>query len=77
VFLVDGLVDGTYDVIIVDADSRDNGAMAIDIALSSGPLRGEVVTIVATGLGRDAIDLLAMPATLVVVDGEPHLTLDG
>ncbi len=73
---MNGLVDGKYDVIVVDAVARDDDAIAIDVALSSGPMRGDVVTIVATGLARDPLELLAMPATLVIVDGQPHLTID-
>jgi hypothetical protein len=73
---VSALEDGTYDVIVVDAVARDDGTIAIDVAVSSGSHRGDVVTLHASGLDRDCVDLLAMPATLVVRDGEPRLTLD-
>jgi len=67
------LDDGTYDVIIIDANARDDGAIAMDVAVSSGARRGDVVTIIATGLTRDAIDLLAMPATLIIEGGTPRV----
>lgn len=70
------LDDGTYDVIVVDAVARDDGTIAIDLAVSSGSHRGDVITVNASGIDRDCIDLLAMPATLVVTGGRPRLTLD-
>ena len=67
------LDDGTYEVIIIDANAREDDAIAIDVAVSSGAQRGDVVTIIATGLTRDPIDLLAMPATLIIERGTPRL----
>jgi hypothetical protein len=36
-----------------------------------------MVTVRATGLTRGPLDLLAVPATLTVIDGEPSVTIDG
>jgi len=76
VFSVSLLADGTYEVMVVDADARPDGTLALELAVSSGAHRGEVVTINARGLGRDWAELLATPATLTVRAGEPHLTFD-
>ncbi len=69
--------DGRYDAIFVDADEGDDGAVVLELAIAAGEHRGEVVTITATGLGRDPLDLLAVPATLTVTDGAPTVTLEG
>lgn len=71
------LDDGNYDAIVVDAEDRGDGVIAMEIAIASGPRRGEVVTVVATNMDVDAIDLLALPATLIVDGGEPRVTIDG
>lgn len=72
------LGDGSYDVIVVDADAgSEPGSVAIDVAVAAGDHRGELVSITASGLDRDPIDLLAVPATLVITDGTPVLNLEG
>lgn len=76
------LEDGTYDVVVVDADEIDGdagapGALRVEVAVLAGPHKGEVLAITAQGLGRDPIDLLAVPGTVTVVDGAPHLVLEG
>lgn len=70
--------DGTYDAIIVDAESgSDDDAVLLHLALAGGAHRGEVVTIAARDLHRDPLDLLAVPVTLTVTDGNPEVTLEG
>lgn len=72
------LGDGTYDAIVVDADPGEtDGDVVLQLAVAAGRHRGEVVTITATGLARDALDLLAVPATIVVADDTPTVTLEG
>lgn len=73
------LEDGTYDGIIVDAgdaDDGEGGAMRVEIAISTGPHKGEVVAVRGSFPGLSEVDLLAAPATLVVADGAPAVTLD-
>ena len=70
------LDDGTYEAIVVDAEDLDDGAVGLEITLVAGPHKGEVVTVRAAGLGRDPLDLLAVPATLTVADGEPTVSLE-
>jgi hypothetical protein len=70
------LPDGTYDVFIVDATALDDGVVALSLTVLSGPSKGEVVDLRAAGLGRDELDLLGLPATLVVENGVPSVTID-
>ena len=67
------LADGQYDVIVIDAENIDARTVRIDVALTTGASKGEVVSVRALDLARDALDLLGLPATLKVVDGAPRL----
>ena len=73
------LEDGTYDVLVVDAEGLDDppGAIRVDLTILAGEAKGEVVTLTAVGLQRDPLDLLAEPGTMTVTDGQPHFALDG
>ena len=72
------LEDGTYEAIVVDADDgTEPGSVVLELAVAAGPHKGEIVSVTAVGLGRDALDLLAVPATIVVANGSPTLTLEG
>jgi hypothetical protein len=72
------LEDGSYDAFIVDAreDEEISRAMHIEVAITSGARKGDVITMRATNMQHDAIALMGMPATLRVVNGEPALTID-
>jgi hypothetical protein len=69
------LDDGSYDAIVVDA-TDDGDAIAVDLAILAGPRKGEVVTVRAVGLGRESLELLGIPATIVVTRGEPAVTFE-
>jgi hypothetical protein len=72
------LPDGTYDAVVVDAEVEgEAGSVALELTLLDGEHKGEVVRITAAGIDRDPLDLLAVPATLVVRDGEPRVHLEG
>lgn len=72
------LEDGSYDAIVVDAEPGSApGTVVLELAVAAGPHRGEVVAVTARDLGRDPIDLLAVPATISVTEGIPTLTLEG
>jgi hypothetical protein len=73
---VNELLDGSYDAVVVDVSSDDEGECRVDLALSSGAAKGEVVTVRARGLRGDPIELLGLPATLVITDGKPRVTFD-
>ena len=70
------LPDGRYDALIVDARSDDDGTVHVDVTVTTGEHKGDVVQIRGRFPGRDEIDLLAAPATLVVSDGQPSVMLD-
>ena len=60
------LDDGDYDAFIVWAEQRDD-AVALELAITTGVHRGDVVNIVTSSFAtRDAIDLVGLPCTLVV-----------
>ena len=74
------LPDGSYDVFIVDAapapDAPGADVMLLSLTVLSGPSKGEVIEVRAAGLGRDELDLLGLPGTLVVENGAPRVTVD-
>ena len=72
------LEDGTYEAIVIDAEpGTEANSVVLELAVAAGPHKGELVTITANGLSRDPLDLLAVPATIVVKGGVPTLTLEG
>ena len=71
------LEDGSYDAIVVDAEDLPAGGVTVHLAIAAGDRKGEIVEITATGLDRNPLDLLAVPATISVWNGEPRLTLEG
>jgi hypothetical protein len=74
------LADGTYDVFVVDATEAtlEDGTevVRLELTVTSGEHKGEVVPLTATGLGRSEIDLMGMPATRTVDGGAPTITID-
>jgi hypothetical protein len=72
--------DGTYDALVVDAASgvADDGTavMHLELTILGGPHKGELVAVSATGLRGTEIDLLGIPATLVVAGGTPTVRLE-
>jgi len=74
--VVSALDDGTYDALVVDADARDGGDARIELVVTSGARKGEVVSVRASGLTEDPLLLLGLPATIRVVNGEIDVQLD-
>ena len=73
------LEDGTYSAVIIEADAAEGdetGFVRIELAVSSGPHKGDVVVLRGRFPGIAAPDLLAEPATITVLDGRPGVTLD-
>ena len=64
------LPDGVYDALIVDASDG-----TLEVTITTGDHKGEVVMLRGGFAGKDELDLLAEPVTLTVVDGVPHLRL--
>jgi hypothetical protein len=67
------LVDGAYDAFIVWAEERDDDAIALDLTITSGARKGDVVSVRATNAPRDAIALVGTPCTLHVSSGQPRI----
>lgn len=73
------VADGTYDIFVVDADEAPDvgeDAVRLSVTILSGPHKGHVLDLTARNLGWSSIDLMGMPGTLVVADGQPTITID-
>jgi hypothetical protein len=70
---VEPLPDGTYDVMIVDVETGDDGRVHVDIVLTTGTRKGEVLSLQTSALRQDPLTLMGLPATLRVSDGLPAL----
>ena len=71
------LEDGSYDVMIIDSDITEiKGRYHIDVTVLGGPNKGDVLSLTARDLTDDPIDLLGLPATLIVRDGTPDLVIE-
>lgn len=75
------LPDGTYDAFIVDV-TIDEGAGPdgqrvhhLELTLTDGEHKGEVLTVDAVGMRGEEWDLIGMPATLTVADGTPRVRI--
>ena len=71
------LPDGAYDVIVVDADTTDDGDVRIELTITLGPHIGRIVALrsahVDASRGQvDPLALLGIPGTLLVRDGTPR-----
>ena len=71
-----GLPDGRYDVFVVDA-TAEGDVVHLELTILAGDHKGDVVTVAASGIARDEIDLLGLPATLAVINGRPVVTIEG
>ena len=69
------LDDGTYDALVVDARA-DADALHLELTIVSGPHKGEVVALRATGLPVDEVGALGLPGTLRVENGVPSFAVD-
>jgi hypothetical protein len=82
------LSDGTYEVIVVDAeeiaadargepaDDAPRASIRLELVVTAGDHKGELVRLAVTNFERDALSLLGLPGTLRVVDGAPNFTAD-
>ena len=70
------LADGTYDAFVVDVEEPGDGTVGLSLTITTGEHKGEVVDVRTSGLEADPIDLLGLPATIVVADGAPRVTFD-
>jgi hypothetical protein len=73
------LPDGTYDVIVVDAENTEDGDVTIELTITLGPFVGHVIPLRARHVDdrranatpSDPLALLGVPGTLRVRDGQP------
>jgi hypothetical protein len=70
------LEDGAYDALVVDVDPSAGDSARLDLTIVAGRHKGEVVGVRASGLAGDPMDLLGMPAVLVVTNGQPSVAFD-
>lgn len=70
------LPDGTYDALVVDARDEGDGTFHLDVTITTGEHKGDVVQVRGPVPGKDELDLLAAPATLRVDGGQPSVSLD-
>jgi hypothetical protein len=56
---------------------RDGSFRAsLDLAIAAGEHRGDVVRVIERAHDGDPVDLLGVPATLTVVDGQPSVIFE-
>lgn len=72
------LPDGSYDVIVVDVETADDGDVCLELTITLGPHVGRMVALRARHVEQragaapaDAVALLGIPGTLRVRGGEP------
>jgi hypothetical protein len=70
------LPDGTYDALVVDTTTYDDGSVAVDLTIVAGAAKGDVVTLRTTNLAGDPLDLLGVPATITVAGGAPSVRFE-
>ncbi len=70
------LDDGTYDALVFDADERAEGGVTVELTILAGEHKGEVVSVASPDWTGDALDLLGIPATITVTDGNPSVTFE-
>ena len=70
---MNAFADGEYDVIVIEAREDGDDVVHLEVAVSSGTHRGEVVVLKARHFALSLIDVLGRPGTLVVSNGEPRL----
>ena len=73
---MEAISDGTYDVIIVSADEAPDGSISMEIAFTSGELKGSTTTLRASMPIDHALSLLALPVKLHVQEGRPRITFE-
>jgi hypothetical protein len=73
---VEALPDGSYDVMIVDVEVGADQQPRIDVVVTAGSHRGDVVSLRASAMSSDPLGLMGLPACLRVSDGTPSLEMD-
>ena len=74
--VMNALADGTYDALVVDVDALDENTARVDLVITSGAHKSDVVSVRASGLTEDPVALLGIPASIRVVAGEVSVTFE-
>lgn len=69
------LADGAYDAIVVDAEHVDDG-IRLELTITAGPNRGDVVAVRTASVTMDPVDVLGIPARIVVTNNTPHVEFE-
>lgn len=70
------LADGTYDAFVVEAEERADGGSALELTITAGEHKGQMLALSSSASMGDPISLLGMPATVVVTNGSPTVRID-
>jgi hypothetical protein len=70
------LPDGTYDALVVDTTTHEDGSVAVDLTIIAGAAKGDVVTLRTANLAGDPLDLLGVPATITGAGGRPSVRFE-
>ena len=73
------LADGVYEAFVIDATIDGAGpdrTVHLELTITAGEHKGDVIAIASTGLPGEEFDLIGMPATITVANGEPSVVVD-
>ena len=70
------LPDGTYSIFVIDAEEVSDEGVRLELTVTAGEHKGEVIAIRASHLRGDPIMLMGLPGTLTVVDGTPRIDIE-
>jgi hypothetical protein len=69
------LPDGTYDAFVVWAERVAEDALSMELTVTAGTHKGEMVSVRMRDSQRDPLDLVGLPCRLIVEGGQPRLEL--
>ena len=69
------LADGTYDAMVLEASRVDDQFCALELVVTLGRHKGEVVELRMAVVDIDPLELLGLPGTIEVAGGQPRFLL--
>lgn len=70
------LSDGVYSVFVIDAEEIDKDTTRLEVTITIGEHKGEIVAVRASHLDGDPLLMMGLPATLFVDGGMPRIELE-
>lgn len=74
------LPDGEYAALVIEVeeglDDTGTGVVHLELTILTGQHKGDVVAMSARGIHGSFIELIGMPATITVRDGDPRVIID-